>query len=269
MTYEIALLYGIIQGVGEFLPISSSGHLALLPFLFHFEDPGVFFDLLMHVGTAMSLIIYFKSDIQKLLAPIFTSSFYKKPNYLVLNMMISVACSVLLIFLIKNFAEQMGRFPMLIGFNLIFFGFILWIVDRRMKIHAHDVFNHKKGMQIAAIVGFSQAIALFPGVSRSGITLTAARLMGVSRQEAARFSFLLSLPIILAGALMKTKEWLHLPASERVINWGPTFFGMLVAMVVGIFVIHYFLKLLNKISFAYFFIYRFLIGGLIIFLAMH
>ncbi len=234
------LIYGITQGLTEFLPISSSGHLAILPFVLKIKDPGVLFDLSMHAGTALSVIVYFKNRIKTLLRT--------PKNPLVYNLTVATISTFILAFLIEGVASHYGRNPFLIAFNLFFFGILMWMADAISK-PSHQTFSLKG----AIIIGLSQALAIFPGVSRSGITLTAARSMGISRTEATQFSFLLSLPVVIAGLFFKLPDFF-----ESSLNFDPwiCLFGVITSFSVGLFAIHFFFHSIKKWGLAPFAIYR-------------
>lgn len=259
MNFYQGTIYGIIQGLSEFLPISSSGHLALLPHVMKIDDPGVLFDLSMHVGTALSILIYFRVKILTLLAELLVFIQGKRENYLAINMLLSTVVSFIAIILIKDMALSYGRTPFMIALNLLSFGLLMWVFDAIMPQSKTNQMNQwRPGM--ALIIGLSQALAVFPGVSRSGITLTAARGMKMSRVEATEYSFLLALPIILAGFLYKLPE---LYRGEQNFDLSICLVGMLVSFLTGIITIHYFLKFIKKMGLAIFFFYRAFIALLI------
>ena len=254
-----AIIYGIIQGVTEFAPVSSSGHLALLPHIMQFKDPGVFFDLMMHLGTAFAVICYFHKDIIKYSKALIPAFFKPKDQgehtFFVRNFCLSTLSTVLVILLIKDWAKLYGRDPKLIAFNLFFFGLILFLSDlKRNDKTMISLMNQKIQWKSAIIIGISQALAIFPGVSRSGITMSAARGLGFNRMQASSFSFLLSLPIIFAGILKELPHYLSgAPSSESI---GVLVTGIIVACVFGLLTIHFFLKLMATTSLLLFFIYR-------------
>lgn len=260
MTTGWAIIYGILQGLTEFLPISSSGHLALVPFFFELKDPGVIFDLMMHLGTALAISVYFYRDIIKLFSGLKEYLIEKKRDgnaAYAFNFSIATIVTVIFILIVKDFALANGRNPKFIAFNLIFFGVILFLSDR-VGSSEEDLtqnINWKK----SAFIGFSQMLAIFPGVSRSGITITTARFSGLSRVNASRFSFLLSLPIIFASVLYKLKSTI---GGEETVNFD--YFqmgvGIIVSFIIGILTIHLFLKLLSKVGFGIYAIYRALLG---------
>lgn len=271
MDYLSATIYGLVQGLCEFLPVSSSGHLAILPIFIQIKDPGVFFDLLMHVGTAIAVCLYFHKEIRQLLKSffnLFKTSFFLKQwqpvhhiDFLMINMLIATIGSVVVIFLLKDYAVAVNRNYILIGFNLIIFGFILWVVDFLIKRKVDNHFETRIDFKAAIMIGIAQAMAIFPGVSRSGITLTMSRGLGLSKTSAANFTFLLSLPIIFAGALTKGLEVVKVGA--EIPPLGVTCYAVFLSSVVGILTIHFFIKLIKRISFFYFFIYRLILGILL------
>lgn len=250
MNTLIGLLYGAVQAVSEFLPISSSGHLALIPHFLEIDDPGVAFDLAMHVGTALAVIVYFFKDI----------IFLIKNKYIV-NYILATVVSVLFILIFKDIAESYGRSPIVIGVNLIVFGWILYFADK-IKIKSKMDFKYSYLLKDSCIIGLSQVLAIFPGVSRSGITITAARALGFTREQGSGFSFLLSLPIIFGGIILKSRE-LFVTGSAQELS--PVMIGFVTSFVLGMIVIHFFFKLLSKLNFLYFALYRTIIGLMVIY----
>ena len=257
MNYFWSIFYGIIQGLTEFLPVSSSGHLALLPFFGNIKDPGIAFDLAMHLGTALAVIVYFYKNIISLLKNIF-SIFNPKSSesyfcqYFVLATIISGVGALLL----KPLAELYGRNHLLISFNLAFFGLSLYFVDKHGEVKENP-FKQKGGLKASLLVGLFQVLAIFPGVSRSGITITAARMFGASKEDASSFSFLLSLPLIFGGALLK---YIELRQSDVSFESEFCIVGIFVSFFVGLLTIHFFLKLIKRINFKYFMHYRFILA---------
>ncbi|MBT4790656.1 MAG: undecaprenyl-diphosphate phosphatase, partial [Halobacteriovoraceae bacterium] len=201
-----AMFYGFIQGVTEFLPVSSSGHLALIPYFFKLQDPGVLFDLMMHLGTAIAVILYFHQEVLRLILETKKIIMDRnlKDTVFCQNFLISTFFSFILILIIKKTALTYGRSPLFIGFNFIFFGILMYIADRKNRGDLD--LTQVKGFKKSILIGLSQSLAIFPGVSRSGITLTTSRFLGMNRLEASRFSFLLSLPVILGSILFKLPE---------------------------------------------------------------
>ena len=261
-----ALFYGFIQGVSEFLPISSSGHLALIPFFMELKDPGVIFDLVMHLGTAIAVILYFWKEVLELIIQFkaFVLRDRSKDTSFFKNFMISTIASFLLILVLKKYAFEYGRTPLMIGINFIFFGALMYLSDRRSGKDI-DLTKFTK-LKAAVLIGIAQSFAIFPGVSRSGITLTMARTLQMNRLQASRYSFLLSLPIILGSIVFKLPEIL---SGEAVsVSGNIMLAGIVFSFVFGLVTIHYFLKLIAKIGLAYFAVYRCIVGALLIYLSL-
>ncbi len=257
-----AVIYGFIQGISEFLPVSSSGHLALLPKFFNISDPGVIFDLVMHLGTAFAVIIYYHKDIKKLLVEFVTIVKERslRTGFFFQNFTLATFCSFLFILLIKNFALEFGRTGTLIGANLIFFGILMFLSDLKKEDKTISLVEDRNYLK-AIIIGMSQSFAIFPGVSRSGITLTSARFMRLSRLEASRFSFLLSLPIILGSIAYKLPDILSGQAVN--VDLSVILIGIVSSFLFGILTIHFFLKVISKMGLWIFALYRVIIGLLV------
>ena len=241
------LCYGLIQGLTEFFPVSSSGHLALLPHFLDIPDPGLLFDLSMHGGTALAVMIYFKKDFWDLLRAPFS------PYTVYLGLATVTTFGIVL--LIKNFAESYGRMPDLIAFNLVFFGILLFLAD---KFSPRD---KSFSPQSAMLIGLFQAFAIFPGVSRSGSTILMGRFLGLSRENAARFSFLLSVPIIIGGIIFKLPEFYR---EQVAFDLSSCLTGVAVSFLVGLGAIHFFLKIFVNMGIGIFCLYRIILAGFIL-----
>ena len=253
MDTSSVIIYGIIQGLTEFLPISSSAHLALLPSFLHIPDPGVNFDLAMHAGTALAVICYFIKDILFLV---------KKRNHL-FNLIVATVATFILAVVLKKYSLAYGRLPELMAFNMFFFGVLLWIADakgaNRLGIGS-DKMQQNKQLHRSVAIGLFQALALFPGVSRSGSTLIVSRLVGLSRREGARFSFLLSLPLIMAGFVYRFPEM----SFSSVYSISDCLLGGAVSFVTGFVCIHFFLEFVQRIGLWIFAVYRIILAALIV-----
>jgi undecaprenyl-diphosphatase len=238
--------------------VSSSGHLALLPYFFELKDPGVIFDLLMHLGTAIAVILYFHKEIKRLILEFMSLIFHRnlKDTFFVQNFLISTFFSFCLILIIKGVALDYGRTSLLIGINFIVFGLFMYLADKK-KPTGLDL-TKKRGLKEAIIIGLSQSLAIFPGVSRSGITLTSSRLLGMDRIEAGRFSFLLSLPVILGSIVFKLPDIMS--GNATYVSPLVIAIGVLSSFLFGIVTIHFFLKLIGRLGLVYFSIYRVIIG---------
>lgn len=260
-----AIIYGIIQGLSEFLPVSSSGHLALLPYVMKIKDPGVVFDLMMHLGTALGVITYFRREIYTY-AKTFTPSLVKLSSgtpaqWFVRNFLWATFVSVFFIVILIP-VSKLARDPYIIVFNLVVFGALLWYADvKSRKKDPHDSpMESKMQWKMAGLIGAAQAIAIFPGVSRSGITLTMALLLGMKRKEAGAFSFLMSLPIILAGIFKEVPDLMSAHADRLIV----LFWGIATSFVVGWLTVHFFMKLIGSIQLKYFTFYRWLLAIIMI-----
>lgn len=257
-----ATIYGLIQGFSEFLPVSSSGHLALLPHVMHIDDPGVVFDLMMHFGTALAVITYFRQDIIRYVSTFSPSLVNFKvggeDRWFVRNFIFSTFVSVFFIVLFMPLSK-MARDPIFIIINLSVFGGLLWFADwfnqKRDKLDSPMTAGLQ--LKIAGLVGFAQAFAIFPGVSRSGITLTMALILGMRRKDAGAYSFLLSLPIIIAGILKEVPELLKHQDNSSFLVLAT---GIITSFIVGWATVHFFMKLIGKIHLGWFAAYRWLIA---------
>lgn len=258
MTWLEAAIYGVVQGITEFLPVSSSGHLALLPHYLKIEDPGVAFDLAMHVGTALAVFVYFFKDIKEIILSAFGSGAEKEKgrNWL-FNIILSTGLTFILAYALKDVAEVYGRGAVMISSNLVLFGALMWFFDHRGTREETHFMTSKVDYKRSLLIGLFQGLAVFPGVSRSGGTLTISRFLGLSRLEATRYSFLLSLPVIGAGFLYKLPEVFGEGASFSLIS---LLVGLVLSFVVGLATIHYFLKFVSNMGLWVFSIYRFVLA---------
>ncbi len=250
-----ALILGIVQGLTELLPISSSAHLNLIPWIFNWEIPESF-DVALHFGTLLAIVIFFFKDWLKLIEGGYKQVVKKQKSFegkMFWYLVIATIPGGAIGFLLDHFVgDSLGKFPLLIAMALIIMGIILYIVDKKSAVTTD--FEHMTFKQ-TFLIGFSQALAFIPGVSRSGITMTTGRLMGVDRESTAKYTFLLSTPIVLGATLYKFKDF--------VLNM-PFFIGVLASFIVGIIVIKFLLNYLKKGSFKVFAIYRVILGLVII-----
>jgi undecaprenyl-diphosphatase len=262
-----AIVLAIIQGLTEFLPVSSTAHLTIIPELLHWQDPGLSFDVALHSGTLVAVLVYFFRDwVQVILNGLGFSYRGARPDEnsrtLLWLLVLGTIPAALAGLKFEKYADAMWRTPYIIGFSMIVFGILMWVADR--------VATAKNGLDEmtwtdALSVGVAQALAIIPGVSRSGVTLTAARFRGFGREAAARFSFLLSTPII-AGAAAKKGWELHksgLPEDMKL----PYLIGIVVSGVVGLVVIAFFMKYLKRHSLSVFVWYRIVFGIIVVALA--
>jgi undecaprenyl-diphosphatase len=252
MTLIQAIILGLVQGLGEFLPISSSGHLVILPWFFNFSDPGLSFDVALHLGTLIAIILYFWKDFWEIIRVTF---FSKNPNlkekkynksFFWLLLIATIPGAVFGLFMEKQ-AETIFRNPLLIAGTLTIAGLVLYLADKYTK-HKRSLNDITK--KDAILIGLSQAFAIIPGVSRAGATISSGLFLGLSRASAARFSFLLSAPIIFGATVIKV---------PHLVKSGITSFeitAIIVATLSGYFAIAWLLKFVEKVSYKIFFWYR-------------
>ncbi len=264
MTTLQALILGIIQGLTELLPISSSGHLDIIPWLLGWtNNPGFNeafegFDVALHFGTFLAIGIFFFKDWIRLIVGGFNHVVKKKKTtegrmfwYLV----IATIPGGIIGLILDTFVGDALKKPVIIAIALIIMGIILYIVDKKAK--SSTDYEHMSFKQ-TFLIGLSQCLAFIPGVSRSGITMTTGRAMGVDRESVARYSFMLSAPIVFAATIFKIKDFAFSI---------PFFVGIIASFIVGILVIKWLLKYLQKGSFKIFAIYRVIFGIIILIFA--
>ncbi len=264
MDWLQVIVLSLLQGFTEFLPISSSAHLILPSQLLGWQDQGLAFDVAAHVGTLLAVISYFRRDIFKLTYAWGLSCVPGKlpqdPSirtearlawYIILA---TIPAGLAGLFL-GDIVENHLRATWVIATTTIVFGLLLGWADR---YHNPDNALSKASLRDAILIGFSQALALIPGTSRSGITMTMALALGWSREAAARFSFLLSIPIILAAGAKKTKDLLEMEAQAQ---WGDILLGAGLSFLSAYVCIHLFLKFLQRIGFMPFVYYRLVLGA--------
>jgi len=255
------LVLAIVQGLTEFLPISSSGHLILAPHLFGFPDQGLAFDVAVHLGSLSAVLIYFRRDILQIaiawlsaLGPGRRPTVHSRLGWAIIIGTLPLVAGGLVL---KPLVEGELRAPWVIALTTVVFGLLLGWVDLRARRT-----RGLEGLTLtdALIIGASQILALIPGTSRSGITMTAGLWLGLSRQAAARFSFLLSIPAILASSALITKDLLEVNAP---VDWPGLGLGVLLSGVAAYTTIHMFLRFIERIGMWPFVIYRLLLGTMI------
>ena len=254
------VILALVQGLTEFLPISSSAHLILVPVLTDWPDQGLAFDVAVHAGTLTAVVLYFRKELARMIIEWFVS--FKgsltpdaRLAWAVLIGTIPVGLAGLLF---KDLIETQLRSPMVIAVATIIFGLLLWYADRTGKRSKTEY-----GLLLCdvLIIGLAQALALIPGTSRSGITITAGLMLGMKRQAAARFSFLLSIPVILLAGSLETVEYL---SAASIQDAQPLLIGALISAVSAYACIHYFLKLLERIGMLPFVAYRLVLGVVLV-----
>lgn len=313
-----AIILGIVQGLSEFLPISSSGHLIAVPFVLktmgfsHWDYQGKTFDVALHAGTAIAMVVYFWNDWMQILrnglsgkasvtaapaaevpiaeaqlsattpsltataaaipaagapaagsASLQTVDVQQYPRNILWQILLATVPAGILGLALDKLLEKYIQSPLVIAINLAVFGVILWLVDKKSK---SDVTPGLLNYRTSFLIGLSQAIALIPGISRSGITLTAARLMGLPRETAARFSFLLATPTIIGACVVKLKDM-------KGEHADPAFWlGIAASLVFGLLSIKFLLNYLKKSDFTLFLWWRVGVAAVVlyfVFVSMH
>ncbi|HHJ36725.1 MAG TPA: undecaprenyl-diphosphate phosphatase [Gammaproteobacteria bacterium] len=254
-TIQIIIL-ALVQGLTEFLPISSSAHLILVPILVGWQDQGLAFDVAVHVGTLTAVIIYFRKEINKMFFAWFGSlrGKHSEDSKLAWAVLIGTIPAGIFGLIFKDYIEESLRTPLVIASTTLIFGFLLWYADWSGK-RQHD--EHAMTWKEILIIGCAQAISLIPGTSRSGITITAGLMLGLTAPAAARFSFLLSIPIIVLAGGLKILDY---SAVASMGDMNDLVFGASISAVSAYLCIHYFLILLEKIGMTPFVLYRLMLG---------
>jgi len=258
-TIQIIVL-AIVQGLTEFLPISSSGHLVLVPYLVEWTDQGLAFDVAVHFGSLLAVVVFFRDDIAGLLrggVKLLGGDMRSPQAYMALAIGLGTIPAAAAGLLFASWIEANLRDPSVIVYTLAGYGILMAAADRLAR---RDRSMTDVRIRDALIIGVAQALALVPGTSRSGITITAGRLLGFERQDAARFSFLLSAPVILLATVYKGGELL---LSDASVAWGELALGVLVSAVVAYLSIEFFMRVVSRIGLAPFAIYRLALAALI------
>jgi undecaprenyl-diphosphatase len=263
VTWFQAVILGIVQGLTEFLPISSSGHVLIVSQLFGWTDPGAAFTAVTQIGTETAVIIYFWSDIMRILKAWFGQfrdwdARHREPDAIIGWFVILGTIPIgVLGFVFSDQIETVARNLYLVSFTLIFFGIILGIADRtaRSVKQMHDL-NVRDGL----LFGLFQALSLIPGVSRSGATISGGLFMGYTREAATRYAFLLAIPAVLASGLYQALDI----GSDPAVSWGPTILATVIAFVIGYAVIAWLIKYVATRSYMPFVVYRICLGLLVL-----
>jgi undecaprenyl-diphosphatase len=258
------LFTALIQGITEFLPISSSAHLILLPKIMNWVDQGLEIDVAVHLGTLMAVMLYFFRDVFKIAGGFFDLCKNKKTNsrHLFVNLVVATIPVVIIGLIAKDIIENDLRSAAVIAATSIIFGVVLFISDRRINKTNKEI--DTMPLKDAVWIGLWQAIALIPGVSRSGITMTAALFLGYSRTDSAKFSLLLSMPTILAASLLIIYDMMQKADLAKISD---AILAGIASFLVAYLVIWGMMAWLKRFSFTPFVIYRVLLG-IIIFIVL-
>jgi undecaprenyl-diphosphatase len=263
-TIQIVVL-AIVQGLTEFLPISSSGHLVLVPFLVDWTDQGLAFDVAVHFGSLLAVVLFFRTDIAGLLRGLLKllGGDTRSPQaYMALAIGLGTIPAAVAGLLFAGWIEENLRDPSVIVFTLAGYGILMALADRHAKRQKSITDVRIKD---ALFIGAAQALALIPGTSRSGVTITAGRLLGFERQDAARFSFLLSAPVILLATLYKGGEMI---LGDTPVAWGELALGVAVSAVVAYASIEFFMRFVTRIGLLPFAVYRLILAAVIAWLLL-
>ncbi|QGU31692.1 undecaprenyl-diphosphate phosphatase [Thermochromatium tepidum] len=264
-TIQILVL-AFVQGLTEFLPISSSGHLVLTPLLFGYELQSLAFDVAVHLGTLAAVVVYFRREIARMLVAVLDSLRTRRFDdrdarlgwMIVLATLPVVVLGLPLKSVLEWLREDDQRIALVIAGTTIGFGLLLWWADWHGR---RERTEYRLDWGDALIIGLAQTVAIIPGTSRSGITITAGLLLGLTRQAASRFSFLLAIPtILMAGGL----ETLELVQTAEPVDWSGLVLGAMMAYLVAYLTIRFFLSFIERVSMLPFVLYRLLLGGVIL-----
>jgi undecaprenyl-diphosphatase len=262
---EIIVL-ALIQGFTEFLPISSSAHLILPSQILGWQDQGLAFDVAVHVGTLIAVVIYFRKEVGSILAQWFKSFGAQgatDDSKLGWWIILGTIPAAILGLLLKDVVEMYLRSAWVIAATTILFGLLLWYADAKSK-QLKTIYQ--LNWKTALLIGLAQAVAIIPGTSRSGITITAGLMLGMNKQSAARFSFLLAIPIISMMGLYYTAE---LALGDTAVDWNTLILGVVLSFISAYTCIYMFLKVIERMGMLPFVLYRLLLGlGLIVFLTL-
>ena len=253
-----AFLLAVIQGITEFLPISSSAHLVLLPIVMQWQDQGVVIDIAAHFGSFLAVLFYFRSDLHKLTKSWFekldSSSNVSEGRHLAWLLMWATLPILIAALVLQAYILPYVRHAVVIAIASIFFGLLLWVTDLCGK-------KTRKTKQLttvdALLIGLAQATALIPGASRSGVTMTAGLWLGLTRVEATRFSFLLAIPTIFTASLYGSYRALQ---QDAIVQWDLALSVGACSAVVAFLCIHWFIKFVGRVGMLPFALYRIFLG---------
>lgn len=261
MTYFEAMVLAIVQGLTEFLPISSSAHLILVPAVLGWQDQGLAFDVAVHIGSLLAVCTYFRRDIAAVaVAWLRSVSRLERPDSQAMlgwNIILATVPVGLAGLLLRDVIDEHLRDPLVIAASTAFFGVLLWLADWRGGKGDEKLL----GWRTALLIGLAQVLALIPGTSRSGITITAGLALGLSRQGAARFSFLMAIPVITLAGLLEIRNLLEASAP---VQWDMILTGTFFSGVAAYLCIRVFLGLLERLSMLPFMIYRLLLAAVLV-----
>lgn len=253
-----AVILALLQGVVEFLPISSSGHLILVPAFLGWQDQGLAFDIAVHLGTLSAVVLYFKRDIRSMTVALFGRSGAGAPEArLAWGIIVATVPLGIAGILMADLVAGVLRSPAIIAATTAGFGVVLWLADRYTRGHRTE---RELAWTDIAVIGFAQVLALVPGTSRSGITMTAGLALGLSRAAAARFSFLLAIPAI---GMASAWQLMQFAAEPGPTPWGLLALATAVSALTAFAAIAVFLRVIERIGLWVFAVYRLILAGVI------
>jgi undecaprenyl-diphosphatase len=260
MTIEQIIVLAIVQGVTEFLPISSSGHLIIVPKLMHWQDQGLVVDVMTHIGTLFAILIYFWRDVLRLIRgalELFKGKITDDGRLAIYIVLATIPAVAFGVFLKKFGYTDLERNVAIVAWNTILYGILMLIAD---MVGPQERTIKNMTLPSALIIGVAQALALIPGTSRSGVTMTAARFLGFTRPDAARFSFLLGIPAIAGAGIFTVGDAL---ASGEPVTMDAVYCAVL-TFFAGLAAIAFLMALVRRISFLPFVLYRMVLGGFLL-----
>ncbi len=261
MTITQVVVLALVQGLTEFLPISSSGHLILTPHFLAWSDQGLAFDVAVHLGTLFAVVAYFRHDLTAMSragVSVLKGGPVTQSARMLLWVIIATIPAGLVGLFLGGFIETSLRSPFVIAMTTMGFGVLLWLSDVFKKEHRTE---RDLTYKDAILIGLAQALALIPGTSRSGITMTAGLALGLGREAASRFSFLMSIPVILLASLLQVHKLIK---AEEAVDWVMLALGVVFSAVAAYVCIRLFLKFIGRIGFLPFALYRIALGILIL-----
>jgi undecaprenyl-diphosphatase len=265
MTGLQVVVLAIVQGLTEFLPISSSGHLVLVPVFFGWTDQGLAFDVAVHFGSLLAVLIFFRKDIHGLLhggLQILGGNVKTIESRMALGIALGTIPAALAGLLFVDWIEANLRSPSVVVITLAGYAILMILADRFGR-RSREITSVQ--IKDALLIGLAQALALVPGTSRSGVTITVAMALGFERQDAARFSFLLAVPVILLASAYSTFGLLR---SDAIVAWGQLATGVLISAIVAYLSIDFFMRFVSRIGLLPFAIYRLVLAGVILYVVI-
>jgi undecaprenyl-diphosphatase len=251
------VVLAVIQGITEFLPVSSSGHLILVPFFTNWPDQGLEFDVAVHIGTLSAIVLYFRHTLVAMAADWFRSIAAQREvghSRLAWAVLFGTIPAGLVGLAFEHEIETTLRSPLVVACTTVGYALLLWVADRRRGTRT----EHSIGWVDVVVIGCAQALALVPGTSRSGITITAGLFLNLSREAAARFSFLLAVPVMTAAGLAEVVGYAH---ATGPLDLRAALVGLVISALTGFACIHYFLKWLTRFGTLPYVLYRLALGA--------